>query len=228
MKQRSGYTLAELVVVLPLGLLLVALVLAGLIAQSRLAHRVAELAGRAEAERIAATLLPEELRWAHEQDLRSESPDSVRARIFRGYGIPCAGDPAVVRWFGVRAPDPGKDSLLIVGAVAERAVRLTGAARHEDCGGYVLQADAPLEPGLLLLFETGTYYLRERALRFRAGAEGRQPLTGEWFNDGRTALLPDTSGAPRGARLAIRAVQRGGALEVRDVRWTLPNAGGLR
>jgi hypothetical protein len=36
--------------------------------------------------------------------------------------------------------------------------------------------------GVLLLFESGNYYLSSRALRYRIGAAGRQPLTPDLFD----------------------------------------------
>lgn len=224
MSGRGGHTLAELVVAMPLTLLLAAMVVGGLVAQSRLARLVGDRASRAEADRIAATLLPDELRWAAEADLRGSGPDSVRARIFRGYGLPCPQDPTAVRWSGLRVPEPDKDSLLIVGTGSEQAVDLQGAQRHDRCGGYVLQAGTSTQSSLVLVFETGTYYLRDGALRFRAGAEGRQPLTGEWLDDPSTALLRDAHGTPRAVQLGLRSPGPDAAVELRRVGWAMPNA----
>lgn len=226
MNARAGHTLAELVVAMPLALLLAAVVVAGLVAQSRLARLVGDRASRAEAERIAATLLPDELRWAAEGDLRGTGADSVRARIFRGYGLPCVQDPAAVHWTGLRVPEPAKDSLLVVSAAGELALQLERVQRHDGCNGYVLQAGTPTPAGLVLAFETGTYYLRDGALRFRAGAEGRQPLTGEWLDDPSTALLRDPQGTPRALQLGMRGPGGQAAVERRRVGWALPNARG--
>ena len=50
--------------------------------------------------------------------------------------------------------------------------------------------------GAALVFESGTYYLSQRALRYRAGAEGRQPLTEEVMRDaGSTMLLVGAANA---------------------------------
>ena len=42
--------------------------------------------------------------------------------------------------------------------------------------------------GAALVFESGTYYLSQRALRYRIGAEGRQPLTDELLRDAGSAM----------------------------------------
>lgn len=219
--KRAGHTLVELLVVLPLALLLAALVITSVVAQSRLARRLAELVSRAEAERIASNLLPAELRWAAATDLRTDGTDSVRARIFRGVAVPCGG---AWSWSGLRAPAPDKDSALIVTAAGESVAAVTAAAEHTPCGGYQLTLSRPPAPGVLLVFETGTYYLRDRALRFRTGAEGRQPLTEEWFRDADTQLLRGAAGLPAGLQLGVRPAADGRTVELRRVSWTLANA----
>ena len=222
MSARPGHTLAEAVVVLPLALLLAALVVAGLAAQTRLARRIAELASRAEAERIATAVLPAELRWAGPDDLRSDGTDSVRARIFRGFGVPCgAGDG--VTWTGLRAPAPAKDSLLVVTPGGESLQPLTSATVDAACGGYRLDGPAELSGAVVLGFETGTYYLQDRALRYRVGGEGRQPLSDEWFDDAATTLERSAVGALTALRLGLRRGADGLGVEVRRVQWALPN-----
>ena len=218
MKARPGHTLLEVVVVLPLALLLSALIVAGLAAQTRLARRIAELASRAEAERIAAAVLPAELRWAGPHDLRSEAADSVRARVFRGIGLPCA-EGNRVEWHGVRAPAPTKDSLLVISADGESVQPLASVSADAACGGHRLDVPADLGGSVVLAFETGTYYLQERALRYRIGGEGRQPLSDEWFDDRTTAL----TGGFTALWLGLLPGAGGLAPDSRLVRWTLPN-----
>lgn len=221
MSMRPGHTLAELVVVTPLALLLAALVITGLMAQTRLARRISELASRAEAERITATVLPGELRWAASGDLRSDGLDSVRARVFRGFGFPC-GDENRMAWRGLRAPATPKDSLLVITAGAESAQPLASVVADLPCNGYRL-GGPPLAGSIVLVFETGTYYLRDRALRYRVGAEGKQPLSDEWFDDASTALEPSPGGALTALRLGLRHTHAGLPLESRRIRWALPN-----
>lgn len=221
MNVRPGHTLAELVVVMPLALLLAALVMTGLMAQTRLARRLTELASRAEAERVTATVLPAELRWAASGDLRSEGPDSVRARVFRGFAVPCGAENRMA-WRGIRAPATPKDSLLVIAAGTESVQPLASVVADLPCSGYRL-GGPPLAGSIVLVFETGTYYLRDRALRYRVGAEGKQPLSEEWFDDASTALEPAPGGALTALRLGLRHTQAGLPPESRRIRWALPN-----
>jgi hypothetical protein len=57
---------------------------------------------------------------------------------------------------------------------------------------------APIDPlqvsSLVLLFESGTYHIANRALRYRLGTEGRQPLTDELIDDRRSGFSTDAGG----------------------------------
>lgn len=108
-------------------------------------------------------------------------PDSIRLRAFRGTGWPCAplvrGLTIPVRWDGIRAPDPSKDSLLVLdGDGAWRVVDLVGVTDSGVCAGWTLEAAVP-SPILMRLFESGSYHFGNGALRYRRGGGGRQPLT---------------------------------------------------
>jgi hypothetical protein len=57
-------------------------------------------------------------------------------------------------------------------------------------------------PAVVLIFESGTYYLRDRALRYRIGSEGRQPITDERFASGRGAVMHDAAASVLAVRVA--------------------------
>ena len=110
-----------------------------------------------------------------------------------GAALVCVNDTAsaglVVSYVGDRAPDPAKDSVLLLAADGGRAVRaLVGtAAPSRPCAmlepagsaAWRLDASAPLGTVAAQLFERGSYHLSGSALRYRRGAGGRQPLTPE-------------------------------------------------
>jgi type II secretory pathway component PulJ len=187
--RRDGRLLLELMVALPLiGLLGLALTTL-FITQTRVTRASRERAARAEASRATASILRSELRaLLGARDVRSWSRDSIALRAFRGVAVPCDRSSAlVVRYEGLRAPDPRKDSVLSVQAGLEtvhllRAVRDTTLPRcsHARAATQVWLLDpAPTAAGILMPFETGTYSLGEGALRYRSGSGGRQPITEE-------------------------------------------------
>jgi len=135
------------------------------------------------------------------------------------------GDGVPVAYVGDRQPDPTRDSVLPLAPAAAPAFALTGSSRvpltpatlaalDGGTGGAQPCAGLPADSGRgevlwwrlggsvsrgtpLLLFQHGTYAVSERALRLRYGNEGRQPLTGEWLDAGRSrlALLAPAAGA---------------------------------
>jgi hypothetical protein len=204
---RPGTSLVELLAVLTLGALLAALVGGMLAAQLRLARTVAERVAAAETIRIALNVMAGEAARIGPADVRAVSADSLSMRGFRGAAVPCAWGPGAViaRYRGDRMPDPTKDSVLVVAATGQTAsalVSVTPAASVPGCiaapdeSMLAFEFDAPHAQGLLLVFESGSYYLTSRALRYRLGVEGRQPLTAELLVNGRTRFdAVDASGA---------------------------------
>jgi hypothetical protein len=191
----AGASLLELVVAISLTAVLAATVGGLLVTQLRVVARVAEQVRTAETVRIAIGVLQGELRRVAPGDVRAVSADSLALRAFRGYGIPCArvGGSLHVRYRGDRLPDADKDSALLVTAAGAGALRLlaAGTAAHEQCaagaGERVLQlqfADVPDDIALVLIYESGSYHIASRALRYRLGGAGRQPLTAELLLSG--------------------------------------------
>ena len=144
--------------------------------------------------------------------MRAVSADSLALRSFRGTGFVCArsGNELRLRYRGDRLPDATKDSVLLLPGGRVTHLLDAGAAPHA-CTAQPGEAIVFIRlPGFVtddaaaLVFESGAYFLTARALRYRLGAEGRQPLTGELF------LHPQTRFHSRMDGVGIDiAVQRG-------------------
>ncbi len=215
-----GASLPEAIVALLLGLLVLQLAL-GTLARFRTAQ--ADLAARTDALvalRLGRHVLRRELRHGLPgRDWIADS-DSLTLRAFRGTGLVCHSDSAaaelVVSYRGDRAPDPSKDSVVLVtqeGRSVVRALRGTGASAT-PCPGWLagretrwrLDVAAPAGTVLARPFERGSYHLADAALRYRRGASGRQPLTPEVWSDSTgwdvtterlgVGLVPSVAGAP--------------------------------
>jgi hypothetical protein len=190
---RPGATsVAELVLVAWLFAVIMAGVAGFAMHQGRLAALQRDGVRLSEAVRTGAVILGAELRHVTGDDMVLAA-DSARIRAFRGGGPVCAGGGAAVHvlYRGVRAPEPDKDSVLLVNVAEERAVALLSAGRSPECGGSMrlVLAEPPADPpALALIFETGAYSLSGGAIRYRRGQGGRQPLT--------EALLADMAFEP--------------------------------
>ena len=112
---------------------------------------VADLAARADelvALRVSRHVLRRELRHGLPGRDWSVDADSLSLRAFRGTAIVCAADSVaaevVVAYRGDRAPDPSKDSVLLVTADGRSAVRaLTGTGvASTPCPGSPVGATA--------------------------------------------------------------------------------------
>ncbi len=189
----GGFSLPEMLVALALGLLLVHL---GLESSRRLGEARARLAARGDAL-VALRVFRHVVRRETRMGLGGvdwwSAGDSLALRAFRGAALVCHNDTTsarlVVSYVGDRAPDPAKDSLLLLSADGVREVRALVAASAPPlpCSGLeggsaaLWSLDAPAPPGNVAakLFERGSYHLSDAALRYRRGAGGRQPLTPE-------------------------------------------------
>lgn len=211
---RAGTSVVEALVAALLGLFLVHL---GLQTLGRVRSAEAGLMTRTDALvalRVSRHVLRTELRRERARRDWSVDADSLSLRAFRGAALVCSTDSAaaevVVSYRGDRAPDPAKDSVLLIGSRGEQSLReLVGTRVGSGCdtgdGGAVWRwrLDAPAPPGAIFarLFERGSYHLSGHALRYRRGASGRQPLTAEvWSNS--------AAWAPSGARLGIELIPR--------------------
>lgn len=200
MGARRGFTLAELLVTLVLSGLLGGVVFSTLVVQLRLARVTAARAADNDAVRTAAVVLAGEVRRSAPADVRALTADSLALRSFRGLALRCVTHDGsiVVRYRGDRLPDPRKDSVLLLTGAMTRAGALVDSRPAPGAPCAVLPGESLLQWSIeasdsagdqaaadvamvMLLFESGRYFLAARALRYRLGAEGRQPLTSEAF-----------------------------------------------
>lgn len=203
---RGGLTLLETLVALLLSALLIALVLGVLARQRALLANLAARADRLAAVRLTRHVLLTEARHAAGDSAWAAGADSFALRAFRGHALVCpaSGVEHELRVVaeGVRAPDPTKDSILVL--LSTGRVQALGLLDRNPSADPCLGTVEPTErwtlservpPGTLAArwFEHGTYYLAGGALRYRRGQAGRQPLTPE-------VLSPQGTGFRPGAR----------------------------
>lgn len=206
----GGFTLIELLV----GSLLTFLCLSAawrVVSHHRRAAMVAmEFTEGLEVVRTTAWLLGEELYSARAGiDFHGAPGDSLIVRAFRGLGLPAAFD-SLTGWLavcyrGLREVDTAKDSALVLDPDGIwRSVALVGRSEDEPgCLGVTegrmerWRTDPPfvVAPVLVRVFESGVYFFRDGAFRYRRGFGGRQPLTPERVEDG--TFLPETPGGGR-------------------------------
>jgi hypothetical protein len=208
---RRGYVMAEAIVVLALTMLIGVTLCSALEMQSRLARSVGERIAHNDAARVAMHIVPSELRSSDPRsDIRASASDSIAARWFRGSGPVCdvSGTAVWIRMRTMREPDPAKDSLLLIGPTGDEKTAAISSVASDPAhcpgadGGEVYRINVgPVSPAsdpvAAMFFESGSYYLSQRALRYRLGGEGRQPLTEEFMRDAGSsfALSVDTLGA---------------------------------
>jgi len=211
MKRRSGAALLELLTAMTLlGLLAAA---SGILihSQSTLVRTISERAAADETMRTARLIVRAEFQDLAAADVRAITTDSLAARVYRGAGIVCAVDSTrvLLRYRGMRRPEPDKDSLLVLGE--ERAVAFADAVLPGNvCAALpgedliALRAQQRLRlNAVVLVFESGAYHVATRALRYRRGLEGRQPVTDELLDD-------------RASGFAAEAGQRGVVVRLRS------------
>jgi hypothetical protein len=198
---RSGFVALEALVVLLLSTIVGAALCATLIAQSRVARSIGDRIAFNDAARAAIHIVQAETRLNAVGDTRAWAPESINGRWTRASGSICATSSTSLwlRVSGIRDVDTGKDSILVLSGERERVVAAgtlardaTGCQASADETVYrvgagaigMSPADAAAFGGVATVFESGSYYLSTRALRYRVGGEGRQPLTEEFFRDG--------------------------------------------
>lgn len=186
---RRGSSLAELVLVAWLFAFVLAAVARFAGTQGRFSAVQHDLTRGAEAVRVASLITESELRYLAPADLGPATTERIPLRAFRGGGTICRseGDDLLVRYRGVRLPNPAKDSVVLVTAHEPQgspSVALTAVAVDDACGGALrLTVESAPTPtrGLVLVYERGSYHLSEGAFRYRVGDGGRQPLTETLF-----------------------------------------------
>jgi len=218
--RRRGHSLPEVLIALTLTAAMSSALAGAFSAARTVARRHSWIVRSAEALRVSTVVLGDELRVLDPTaDLRIVAPDSVALRAFRGGGVVCAADRGTavfVRYRGLREPEPAKDSVLVVDSIgAVRASALLESERAADTctvrdgeSLYRWSVSVPAPAGtLLLLFESGSYHLSDRALRYRRGDGGRQPLTADLLDDRASMFLPVSDArAGGGIPLAIEGI----------------------
>lgn len=191
---RPGFSLVELLAALSIFAVVTALLYGALSAQVRLARATAQRVAAADAVRTASHVIAGEARRMSRADVRAAAADSIALRAFRGMAVVCGEEDGefAVRYRGDRLPDANKDSVIVISGVAAPVAATLAAvitAPSDDCaalpGETVMKWSvdgAGDSAAVMLLFESGSYFISARALRYRRGAEGRQPLTGELFD----------------------------------------------
>lgn len=224
---RSGFSVLEALIAL---LLLLLILQAGWAITTGMARGAAALADRSEslaAARATAWIIQEELEGARAGlDVSIPSRDTIALRAFRGTALVCAfvaPSALPVRWSGVRAPDPAKDSALaLLGSAARSGEWFAVGLRSRSAapgacpwraGGVEERwtvdepVGAPVVPSqivLLRVFERGSYHVSDEALRYRIGSGGRQPLTPPALDPVRSGLSASAPG-----RLVLAVATRG-------------------
>jgi len=224
-RARGGFSLAETLVALLLGLLLITLALRSLAGVRVVAERLERRGEVLDALRTARHVLARELRAGPGFVVAAEpSADTLAVRALRGVALVCPGSAdgreVTVVPDGSRAPDPAKDSVWLLGSEGEaRALAIVGAGPGPTCAAlspgatlrWVLSGDLPRAPSVALWFESGSYHLSGGALRYRRGGAGRQPLTPEVLDTPPSRFEPWRGGvavrlAVPGSPGAVRAV----------------------
>lgn len=191
--------LAELLVALLLGLLLIALVWRNAASVRTQLAALAQRAAQVEARRVVGLVLDAEAGGFVAGGAEGELP----VRAHRWWGVVCDTLPvagrATVHLQGLRRPEPDKDSLLVVTAAGRVQLRRLDHARAvAACGGGAVELGWTAHPDdpparLVRGFEYGAYRL-DAAFRYRRGAGGAQPLTAELFDPDSVALVGDSTG----------------------------------
>lgn len=127
----------------------------------------------------------------------------LHLRAFRGTAFRCHVQPAqgvAVAVSGYRAPDPAKDSVLVLSrdgawrnaALVRRSRR--GSLECQELAGFqaeVWYLDPPRADLLVATYyERGAYRFSDGAFRYRRGNGGWQPLTGEGIAADSTEIVP--------------------------------------
>jgi hypothetical protein len=220
----------EALTALLLGWLILALTLGTLARQRTVQRRMAHRAEALEALRTTRHVLGEELRRASPRHTQA-GPDSVALRAYRGMALVCpvGSDPRtlVVGYRGIRVPDPAKDSVELVDgdgstvtfALVDRTSGGPVCGDAPDLAGerWILSGPAPGGTVVARIFERGSYHLAERALRYRRGGAGRQPLTPEVLETPLSGFVVGGAGF-----LGVRAYVRSGTESPDSLALSIP------
>jgi len=190
MNRRSGFGLAEMLVVLLLTTLLLQGVWSVLSTFRRAGGAAGDLAEGLETARTVAWILGEEFAGSEaNRDWWTGNGDTVSLRAFRGVVLVESGEAGGslrVCYEGIRAPNPAKDSVLFLSREGEWTTHSLQARDRGEVGcletgegweeSWVVEP-MPMAARFGRVFERGSYHFAQGAFRYRGPTGGRQPLT---------------------------------------------------
>lgn len=208
-------TLLETLMAVTLSSMVTATGVAVICAQARVANQATTRSEGNDGKRAAGLILRAELAAIDpHSDVRSVARDSITTRVFRGIATVCGRRDSltIVRYDGLRLPDPAKDSalqLVVENAASIRRVLEQGSCvQHTNDRVLTLVLSEPATLGSMwLIFESGSYQLHTNALRYRRNAENRQPITAEIVDVRNSAFLFSRDSVVHS--LSLRLQQRG-------------------
>ena len=197
---RGGFGLTEALAGLLLTLLLVTLLSAAAAGGRRALAEIARDVEEVEASRVARTLLTHVARSGrlHAQTSAGLRPDEIGVDFPVGTAEPC---DTVWVWRGVRAPDAGRDSAVVLDDRARVWRTALTAAYATTCGAGEARglSTDPSVPGAvhIAVFESGVVRVDE-AVRYARAGTPRQPLTAAVLDGGLSHVArAGTGGAVR-------------------------------
>ncbi len=201
--RRGGFALTEAIVAATLLLMLVQVCWWVAAVQSMVGTRVATGARILDETRLIHHVITAEVGQGRGGVDWTVANGELHLRAFRGTAFRCHTQPArglAVSVSGYRAPDPSKDSVLVLsrdGAWRPAALVRRSRRGSLDCqklAGFqaeVWYLDPPRADLLVAAYyERGAYRLSDGAFRYRRGNGGWQPLTGGGIMADSTELVP--------------------------------------
>ncbi len=233
-----GGTVLELLLALTLGAVVLGAFVGVLGGSLRWSESLVARAEGLEVIRTVWVVLDEELRpGIAGRDWDVDGDGVLLLRAFRGVGRICGEVEGLDRWAvayrGRRLPDPGRDSVLVLGDDGGwRSFELTGVDDGGECGqdpshrSLVVRWSQPSAPPpvLIRVFESGEYHLADGAFRYRRGEGGRQPLTPERLAPGSVFRRAAGSGGPLEVRVELLPGEAGGGAGLFE--WSVAGTGG--
>ena len=201
-RRRGGFALTEAIVAATLLLMVVQVAWWATAVQGTVGARVVTGARILDETRLIHHVLASEVGQGRGGVDWTVVDGVLHLRAFRGTAFRCHVQPAqglAVAVSGYRAPDPAKDSVLVLGRDgAWTSARLDGRSRRrrtacQALDGFeveVWRLDPP-QPDMLVAtyFERGAYRFSNGAFRYRRGVRW-QPLTGEGIVTDSAGLVP--------------------------------------
>lgn len=182
----GGYTVIEALVAVALTSMLLMILFGSAVASARALRRATALSEQIEAARIARALA-ERVVASNGVVGPAERPDEARIHLPIGWAERC--DSSFV-WHGIRAPDPERDSAVVLDSLSRLHRVEVSDSRTRPCsaptgpgppgpsGSMRTIETEPTVPGMVLVrvFESGVVRIDD-AVRYARLGMARQPLT---------------------------------------------------